>query len=47
MNGSTFLYSVAGAGPVAVQVTPIGTEDYSVHAWMPSPGVASATAARS
>ncbi len=34
MNGSTFLYSVAGAGPVAVQVTPIGTEGYSVHAWM-------------
>lgn len=34
MNGSTFLYSLAGAGPVAVQVTPIGTAGYAVHAWM-------------
>ncbi len=34
MNGSTFLYSLAGAGPVAVQVTPIGSEGFAVHAWM-------------
>jgi hypothetical protein len=34
MNGSTYLYSVAGAGPVAVQVTPIGDGGYEVHAWM-------------
>ena len=35
MNGSTFFYSLAGAGPVAVQVTPIEAgAGYTVHAWM-------------
>jgi hypothetical protein len=33
-NGSTFFYSNAGAGPVAVQVTPSGSGGTKVHAWM-------------